>query len=71
MNSTLIGLRVAAAIFAVVAILQLLRLLMQFEITVNGHVVPFWPNAIALVVAAGLSAWMWRLSTVARFGGTH
>jgi hypothetical protein len=71
MNSPTNGLRVAAAVFAVVALLQLLRLVMQFEITVDGHIVPFWPNAIALIVAAGLSTWMWRLSTVARFGETH
>jgi hypothetical protein len=68
MNSSQTGLRVAAAVFAVVAILQLTRLLAHFEITVNGHVVPFWPNAIVMVIAAGLSAWMWRLSTA---GSTH
>jgi hypothetical protein len=66
MNSTLVGLRVAAVVFGFVALLQLMRLVTQFEVTVDGHIVPFWPNAIALVIAAGLSAWMWRLSAVAQ-----
>ena len=51
MYSSIIGLRVASVIFALVALLQLLRLTMQFEVSVNGHLVPLWPNAIALVVA--------------------
>jgi hypothetical protein len=71
MNSPLVGLRVAAIVFGVVALLQLMRLVTQFEVTVDGHFVPFWANAIALVVAAGLSAWMWRLSALARIGGTR
>jgi hypothetical protein len=71
MNNPLIGLRVAAAVFAVVAVLQLARLVTHLDVTVGGHIVPFWPNAIALVAAAGLSAWMWRLSTLARIGGSH
>jgi hypothetical protein len=71
MSSPLIGLRVAAVVFGVVAFMQLLRLVTHFEVTFNGHVVPLWPNAIALVVAAGLGAWLWRLSTVAHPGRTH
>jgi hypothetical protein len=71
MNSPTIGLRVAAAVFALVALLPIARLLTHFEVIVGGHVVPFWPNALALVIAAGLAGWMWRLSTLARFGETH
>jgi hypothetical protein len=63
MNSQSVGLRVAAAIFGVIALLQLARLVTRFEVTFGGHVVPYWPNAIALVIAASLSVWMWRLSS--------
>lgn len=63
MNSQSTALRVAAAIFAVVALIQLTRLITQFEVTIGGHFIPYWANAVALVVAGTLSAWMWRLSS--------
>jgi hypothetical protein len=71
MNSPAVGLRLASAVFGVIAIMQLVRLLTQVEITVAGHVVPLWANAVVMVVAVGLAAWMWRLSTLARIGWTH
>ena len=61
-NSQTIGLRVASVIFGLVALMQLFRLMSGFEVIVNGHMIPLWPNAIALLVAAGLSCWMWMLS---------
>ncbi|KRR25295.1 hypothetical protein CQ14_09850 [Bradyrhizobium lablabi] len=45
----------AAAIFALIALLQLIRIVMGWSITFNGVDVPFWPSWIAVVVAAGLS----------------
>ena len=62
MNSQSVGLRVAAVMFGLVALVQLARLVLGFEVLVNGHVVPLWPSALAFVIAAGLSVWMWRLS---------
>jgi hypothetical protein len=62
MNSQTIGLQVAGTIFALVCIAQLLRLVLRVEVLVAGHPLPYWPNAIALVVAGGLSYWMWKLS---------
>jgi hypothetical protein len=62
MNSQVLGLRVAAAIFAVVGLMQLVRLVTGVEVEVANHAVPLWPNAMALVVAAGLSYWMFKLS---------
>lgn len=62
MNSQTVGLRVAAVIFGLVCLVQLLRLLTRVEVLVAGHTVPLWPNAVALVVAGGLSFWMWKLS---------
>jgi len=47
---------VAAFVFALVAVLQLIRFLMEWEVTVNGMVVPVWASAVAFVIAAGLAA---------------
>jgi len=47
---------VAAFVFALVAVLQLIRFLMEWEVTVNGMVVPLWASAVACVIAAGLAA---------------
>ena len=49
--------RLAAAIFAVVALLQLLRALAGWPITVGDTTMPVWPSWVACVVAAGL-AWL-------------
>ena len=45
----------AAAIFALIALLQLIRILMGWSIALNGVDVPFWPSWISVVVAAALS----------------
>ena len=62
MNSRTVGLRVAAAIFALVGLVQLARLVTRVDVEVAGRAVPLWPNAVALVVAAGLSVWLFKLS---------
>jgi hypothetical protein len=62
MNSQIVGLRVAGLIFGLVAVVQLLRLVIQPEVLVAGWLVPLWPNVAALVLFAALCAWMWRLS---------
>ena len=62
MGSRTIGLRVAGAIFGLVALAQLLRLITRVEVLVANHPLPLWPNAIALLIAGGLSAWLWWLS---------
>jgi hypothetical protein len=62
MNSPLNGLRVACAVFGVVSLLQLVRLLAGAEVSVDGHLVPLWASGVAFLVAGGLSAWMARLS---------
>jgi hypothetical protein len=45
----------AAAIFALIALLQLLRLVMGWSVTLNGVDVPFWASWIAVAVAGALS----------------
>ena len=50
----------AIFLFALIALLQLLRFVLAWEVTVNGLIVPVWASAIAFVVAAGLAMMLWR-----------
>ena len=61
MREQLTGLKVASAVFALLALLQLIRLLLHFDIAVAGHLLPFWPSFVAVIVLGGLSIWMWKL----------
>ena len=45
----------AAAIFALIARLQLIRSVMGWSVTLNGVDVPFWASWIAVTVAGALS----------------
>ena len=51
---------VAVVVFSLVALLQLLRVVLGWEVTVNGIVIPFWASVIACVVAATLAFMLWR-----------
>ena len=57
------GLRVASVIFALFAIGHVMRLVKQAQVTVATYQIPMWVSAVALIVAATLSIWMWRLSS--------
>lgn len=62
MNSPTVGLRVAGAVFGLMAAAQLARLLIRPEVLVNGRVMPLWPSVLAAVLLSALSLWMWRLA---------
>jgi uncharacterized membrane protein YcaP (DUF421 family) len=62
MTKQRLGLRVAATVFAVVSLAQITRIGAHIEIDIAGRVVPMWPSAIAAVIAAFLSIWLWILS---------
>ena len=51
---------IAVVVFALIAVLQLLRFFMEWEVTVNGMIVPIWVSGIAFVIAAGLAAMLAR-----------
>ena len=53
---------IAVVLLSLLALLQLLRLLLGWEVTVNGVQVPLWASGVAVVVAAGLAAMVWRES---------
>ena len=50
----------AVALFSLLALLQLLRFTLGWEVTVNGVTVPVWVSGIAFVLAAGLAVMLWR-----------
>jgi len=64
MNSPRTGLRVASVLFGIFAIGHLLRLITHAQVTVGTHTIPMGLSWIALIVAAILCIWMWRLSTL-------
>ena len=51
---------IAVALFSLIALLQLLRFSLGWEITVNGVSVPVWASGVAFVIAAGLAVMVWR-----------
>ena len=63
MSSQAFGLRVASVIFALFGIGHVVRLVKQAQVTVATHQVPMWVSVVALIIAAILSIWMWRLSS--------
>jgi len=65
MNSQNLGLKVAGFVFGLLCLAQLARLVIRPEVLVAGHPVPLWPSALAVVILAGLSLWMWKLSRAA------
>jgi len=54
---------IASAIFALLALAHLYRLIKPFEITIGPCHLPQWISAVAVVVAGGLS---WMLCREAR-----
>ena len=47
---------------ALLALLQLTRVLLGWSVIVNGVAVPIWASAIACLVAAGLATMLYRES---------
>ena len=62
MNSPKTGLRVASVFFRIFAIGHLLRLINQAQVTVGTLTISMGVNWIALIVAAILCVWLWRLA---------
>jgi len=64
MNSPTTGLRVASFLFGIFAIAHVVRLINHAQVTVGTHSIPMAVSWIALVVAAILCIWFWRLSSL-------
>jgi hypothetical protein len=50
----------AVLLLSLIALLQLLRFILGWEITVEGMTVPVWASGIAFLVAAALAILVWR-----------
>ena len=55
--------KIAAVIFALVALLHLVRLVMGWSIVIDSWTVPMWLSWVGLVVAGGLAYFGTRLAT--------
>jgi hypothetical protein len=51
---------IAAVIFALIALVHILRLVLGWEVTVSGMAVPMWASVAGLVIAAGLAVMLLR-----------
>ena len=63
MNSEKTGLRVASVFFGLFAIAHVIRLINQTAVQVGNHQIPMGLSWVALIVAAILCIWFWRLSS--------
>ena len=50
----------AIAIFILVAVLHLLRLVFGWEVTIDGMVVPMWVSIMGFLIAGALAYFLWR-----------
>lgn len=51
---------IAVVVFLLIALMQLLRFILRWEVTVNGVIVPVWVSGLAIVIAGGLAVMLWR-----------
>jgi len=51
---------IAVVLFALIAVVHLLRLFAGWQVIVVGFSIPVWWSAIGLVVAGGLALMVWR-----------
>jgi hypothetical protein len=50
----------AVVLLSLIALLQLVRFILSWEVTVNGTSIPVWASGIAFVIAAALAVMLWR-----------
>ena len=51
---------IAVFVFALIALIQTLRVVLGWDVTVNGISIPPWASVIAIVIAATLAFKIWR-----------
>ena len=53
---------IAIVLFSLIAILQLARFILGWEVSVNGVAIPIWASGVAFVAAGGVAVMLWRES---------
>lgn len=53
---------VTVALLALIALLQLVRFLLGWEVSVHGVAIPVWASGVAFAVVGALAAMLWRES---------
>jgi hypothetical protein len=51
---------IAVVIFSIISLAHLLRLYFQWEVVVNGFIVPQWVSMPAFVILGALAFMLWR-----------
>jgi hypothetical protein len=54
------ALKVAGMIFFVVAVIHLLRLILNWEVIIAGYVVPIWFSIVGFIGPLLLALWMFK-----------
>lgn len=52
--------RIAAVLFAIGAVLHLLRLLTSFSFVIGGVQIPLWVNILGLIITATFAVMLWK-----------
>jgi hypothetical protein len=59
---------VAIVLLSLIAIVQLTRLILGWEVSVNGVAIPMWVSGIAFVIAGGVAVMVWREARTRQLG---
>ena len=51
---------ISIVVFSLVSIVQLTRLILGWDVSVNGVSIPVWVSGIAFIVSGGLAVMLWR-----------
>jgi membrane associated rhomboid family serine protease len=52
--------KIAIAVFLLIAVLHLLRVIFGWEVIISGIIIPLWASVIGFIVAAGLAVLLWK-----------
>jgi hypothetical protein len=51
---------ITVVFLVLIALVQLLRFILGWEVMLNGVTIPVWASGFAFVIAAGLAVMLWR-----------
>jgi hypothetical protein len=54
--------KISSIVFALAAIIHLMRLINHFQLTIGGTDIPYWVNGIGLIISVLLSVGLWKES---------